>query len=177
MAKAYDTVWSDGLLIKLKQKGINGKMLRWIAAYLSPRSAGVKIAGHTSPQLTWDMGVPQGGVLSPLLFAVFVDDLPLSSSPRVQSALYADDSALYTAVSRRDLAMEDAIRDLQDSLDLITTWAKKWRLTFAPGKSRIILLSPDKLIAAPLPPVFLCGAQIPEVREGTVRYLGVLFDR
>ncbi len=86
--KAFDTMWHDGLLYKLNQLGIKGRMLRWIASYLCNRPSKVCVDG-VSEQYSTDSGVPQGGVLSPLLFIIYNNDSLVGLTEAIKGSLFA----------------------------------------------------------------------------------------
>ena len=91
--KAYDMVWRNGLLIKLHKLGIQGNMLKWIRSFLSNRSFQVRIGNTLSDTFKIDNGIPQGSVISPILFAVMMNDLP--SEIGMENALFADNCAVW----------------------------------------------------------------------------------
>jgi hypothetical protein len=78
--KAYDTVWTSGLLFKLSKIGIHENCLGWISNFLRDRSIVIRIGSHTSEPRKISNGVPQGAVISPLLFNVMLYDFPLPQS-------------------------------------------------------------------------------------------------
>ena len=75
MEKAFDKVWKNGLRLKLQQSGVKGYMYCWISQYLTNRKARVHVNGSYSRKKTLKEGVPQGGVLSPTLFLIFINDI------------------------------------------------------------------------------------------------------
>ena len=89
--KAFDTIDHDILLKKLYHYGIRGKALEWFRSYLTNRKQFVAINGHCSPQQDLDCGVPQGSILGPLLFIIYVNDIQ-NSSDILHFVLFADDS-------------------------------------------------------------------------------------
>ena len=93
MSKAFDKVWHDGLLFKLKQNGIDGNLLALFKNYLSNRRQRVVLNGKHSSWAQVLSGVPQGSVLGPLLFLVYINDLEFGILSRIK--YFADDKSLY----------------------------------------------------------------------------------
>ena len=89
---AFDRVWHDGLIFKLKQLGIEGELLAWIENYLTDRKQRVVINGQFSEWVRITAGVPQGSILGPLLFLIYFNDIVLNINSEI--ALYADDGNL-----------------------------------------------------------------------------------
>ena len=87
MEKAYDRVWKDGLRLKRQKSGVTGCMYQWISQYLTNRKARVHLNGTYSRKKTLKEGVPQGGVLSPTLFLVFINDIVRDMPRKVQGAI------------------------------------------------------------------------------------------
>ena len=75
LSMAFDKVWRDGLLLKVIQAGVSGRMYTWIRCFLHDRSARVKVDGHLSDSVKMREGVPQGGVVSPTLFLVYINNI------------------------------------------------------------------------------------------------------
>ena len=94
MEKAFDKVWKKGLVLQLMQAGVFHNMLNWIEKYLSQRTGRVSLQGKESRQADFKDGVPQGGVLSPTLFLVFMNSIQNIIKPHVKAALYADNLAI-----------------------------------------------------------------------------------
>ena len=130
MSKAFDKVWHDGLVFKLKQNGINGNLLLLLTDYLSQRMQRVAINGQFSNWAFIKSGVPQGSVLGPLLFLIYINDL--EADLKCQVKFFADDTSIFSIV-------EDPVitaSDLNNDLNLITEWAHQWKMSFNPDPSK-----------------------------------------
>ena len=96
ISKAFDKVWHQGLLYKLKQNGISGNLLEILTGFLKDRKQRVVLNGQNSLWANIEAGVPQGSILGPLLFLIYINDLPDNQSTNVK--LFADDSSLFSVV-------------------------------------------------------------------------------
>jgi len=129
-AKAFDSVCHTKLLLKLRAYGISGNLLAWFKAFLSERTQRVLINETFSDSVEVTSSVPQGSVLGPLLFLLYVDDIvELVTDLPVSIKLFADDVKLYS--NDRNSA------DLQNALDRIANWADKWQLKLASPKCTV----------------------------------------
>ncbi|CAH1372910.1 unnamed protein product, partial [Tenebrio molitor] len=135
--RAFDRVWHDGLVQKLIKIPINPNFIQLIDSFLSNRTCSVKIQNIKSRPIALQAGVPQGSILSPLLYIVYCRDFPVTDAPRTKTRLFADDTAVWT--SQRNPAI--AARILQGHLNNITTWTNTWRIKPNPLKSQSILMS------------------------------------
>ena len=93
ISKAFDRVWHAGLLHKLKSYGISGQIFGLISSFLSNRRLRVVLDGKSSQEYPVNAGVPQGSILGPTLFLLYINDLP---DVICNIAIYADDSTLYS---------------------------------------------------------------------------------
>ena len=131
-AKAFDSVPHKRLLNKLQAYGITGKLLKWVEDFLTDRQQRVIVAQENSSWTKVMSGIPQGSVLGPLLFIVFINDLP-SVAVNSLIKIFADDTKVFKAIS----TIQDA-EDLQTDIDKLTLWAKKWQLPYNELKCKVI---------------------------------------
>ena len=171
ISKAFDKVWHEGLLFKLKRSGITGNLHSLICDFLSDRSQRVVLNGMESTWLPIESGVPQGSVLGPLLFLVYINDLTDNISSNMR--LFADDSSLFIKV--RDV--EESQTQLMNDLDKITSWARQWKMEFNPDitKQAIEVIFSHKKKKITHPPLLFNG--IPVKRESHTQHLGVILDQ
>ena len=136
-SKAFDKVPHQRLLFKLKQYGICGRLLNWIESFLSHRKQAVKVNNVMSGTRNVSSGVPQGSVLGPLLFLMFINDMPLNIKSGIK--LFADDTKLYRIIR----SVNDA-DILQEDLDKLTHWCKEWKMVFNTSKCHVLHISRNK---------------------------------
>lgn len=127
-AKAFDSVPHQRLLHKSSAYGIRGNVLSWISDFLTGRRQYVSVKGEVSSWKDVISGVPQGSVLGPILFIIYINDLPEVVSSTVK--IFADDTKLYNTDSNNDI--------LQQDLDALCTWADLWQLVFNVMKCKTI---------------------------------------
>ena len=138
ISKAFERVWHAGLLHKLKSYGIPGQIFSLISSFLSNRRLRVVLDGKYSQEYSVNAGVPQGAILSPTLFLLYINDLPDDFICDV--AIYADDTTLYSKCDRasdlwRQLKLASKLgSDLRDTVD----WGKKWLVDFNAGKTQLV---------------------------------------
>jgi len=122
-AKAFDKVPHQRLLAKLHHYGIRGSNLQWIKAFLDQRTQAVVVDGTMSDYAPVSSGVPQGSVLGPVLFLLFVNDIGDNVTSRIR--LFADDCVTYRIIeSHADVCT------LQNDLNTLSAWAEKWQMSF-----------------------------------------------
>lgn len=138
-AKAFDKVPHPHLLRKLEYYGLSGSLLMWIRNFLHDRTQRVVIDGESSNVAPVTSGVPQGSVLGPLLFLVYINDLPSCVSDGTKVKLFADDTMVYRVINSH----VDAVQ-LQQDLDALQEWERKWLMTFHPGKCQVLHISKRK---------------------------------
>ena len=129
-SKAFDKVWHEGLLYKLKSMGIAGELYDLLENYLSGRFQRVVLNGQTSSWRPVLAGVPQGSILGPLLSLVYINDLPDGLKSNVK--LFSDDTSLFTIVKDKN----ESANILNGDLQLISSWAYKWKMLFNPDPKK-----------------------------------------
>lgn len=167
LEKAYDTLWHHGLIYKLISTAIPGYLIKIIGAFLQERSYQVAVTGALSRKYNIPAGVPQGSTLSPVLFLFYLTDIPENKNTKIR--LFADD----TAVSAVSIKPEQACHYLQDHLDTLADYYKKWCLKVNATKSNIITF--DNRQRIPQADVYYEDQKIPY--SSKIKYLGVLLDR
>ena len=134
--KAFDSVAHKRLLIKLKAYGIDGLLLNWITDFLTGRKQRVVINNTYSSWSDVISGIPQGSVLGPILFSIYINDLPSSLSN--STLLFADDTKIYCRIPRINNSVN--IESLQQDIDRLVTWSAKWQLPFNLSKCTVLHL-------------------------------------
>ena len=165
--RAFDRVWHKGLLHKLQCLGVGGVLLKWLADYMSNRSQKVVLSGQESPTLYTNSGVPQGSILAPLLFLIFMNDI--DESIVSDMFIFADDTTLnktYTSSSEAELC-------INDDLKTIATWANKWFVTFNLEKTVFINFSLKKQLMN-APKIEFNALAVKQVSEH--KHLGIIFS-
>jgi len=135
ISKAFDRVWHKGLLCKLQSVGIRGNLLNWFKDYLSNRKQATVVKGQISEYLEIHAGVPQGSVLGPLLFLVYINDITQEIESDIK--LFADDTSLSFAANNHDTRTDTLNNDLKRILE----WGKKWKVVFNEGKTNLLNFS------------------------------------
>ena len=147
ISKAFDKVWHDGLIYKLKQYGIKDKLLCLLIDFLKNRQQRVVLNGQFTSWTKVNAVVPQGSILGPLLFLIYINDLPngLQSNPK----LFADDTSLFSTV--QDITTSTV--SLNNDLTKISEWAVQWKRNFNPDPSKQAqeLLFSRKISSKPYP--------------------------
>ena len=168
LQKAFDKVWKDGLLRKMRDCNLKDRMYRWVKSYLHNRKARVQLDGCLSRKVLLRHGVPQGGVISPTLFLIFINDLMKELPPGIQTALYADDLVMWCTAEYATTAT----LKIQRAVDALSNWADKWCVTINKDKSSTTFFTLSSKQTAGS--VLLDGRALKEDKQPT--YLGVTFD-
>lgn len=131
--KAFDTVPHTRLIKKLRSYGIDGELLAWITEYLKDRSQVVRVNGESSKKAPVISGIPQGTVLGPLLFVIYINDI--LDDVDSDGLLFADDTKIFRSITCKD----DSLK-LQDDIAKLENWSDLWLLRFHPDKCHLLTL-------------------------------------
>ena len=127
--KAFESVPHNRLMEKLKCYKIDNLTLKWIESFLYGRKQKVVLNGESSKWEPVQSGIPQGSVLGPTLFVMYINDLP--ECVKSQAYLFADDTKIFQIISK-----DEDCTQLQDDLDTVSEWSDKWLLKFHPDKCK-----------------------------------------
>ena len=126
--KAFDSVPHERLLNKLSAYGIQGNILNWTRSFLTNRIQRVRVGSAISPPKPVTSGIPQGSILGPILFTIFINDLPDNIESTCK--IFADDTKIYNKPSESN--------KLQDDLKILQNWSEKWQLGFNVSKCKVL---------------------------------------
>ena len=140
---AFDRVWHRGMLAKLQQINVKGKVHKLLTSYLSNRKARTNIEGSLSDLVDVLAGVPQGSRLGPLLFLIYINDI--AENLESNASIFADDTTLISTGNDPAETAEVLNRDLKK----ISQWSDEWKLTFNPGKTYDMIFSKKLLNNSP----------------------------
>ena len=171
ISKAFDKVWHKGLLLKLKQNGINCHLLRILENFLNERKQRVVLNGQTSSWSDVLAGVTQGSILGPLLFLICINDL--SDGLQCNLKLFADDTSLFSTVYN----ITEATSNLNNDLAIITKWVHQWKMSFNPDISKQtheVIFSRKNLLTFHPPLTF---NSIPVAQTNCQKHLGMQLDK
>jgi hypothetical protein len=138
-SKAFDTVPHTRLLNKLEHYGIQASTHLWIKHFLTNRTQEVLVEGSKSSPVDVSSGVPQGTVLGPLLFLLYINDMPSSISPGTSLKLFADDAMLYRKINNPTDS-----DNLQHDLDRLIDWEQTWQMSFNPTKCQVMHITKSR---------------------------------
>ena len=167
--KAFDSVWHDGLIFKLHKIGTPLYLIKLIASFLRNRSFTVSVNGKQSSQRHIPAGLPQGSVISPLLYAIFTSDLKIPRN--CDAGFYADD----TAITSTAKSSNTVIKSLATALSRIDNYFKKWRIKVNNEKTQAILFKFNQSKKRIPTQRLVFNGSIINLRT-EVKYLGVTID-
>ena len=170
ISKAFDKVWHNGLIFKLKQNGVSGNLLKFFQNYLNNRKQRVVLNGSFSNYSTVESGVPQGSVLGTLLFLIYINDLERNTKSNIK--FFADDTMLFSIVKDPVISADN----LNHDLNIIQLWAHQWKMEFNPDPTKQateVLFSCKK--SNPNHPQLIFNGTIVE-KVNDQKHLGVILD-
>ena len=170
ISKAFGKVWHQSLLCKLKSMGISGEIYNLLENYLSDRFQRVILNGQFSSWKPILAGVPQGSILGPLLFLIYINDLP--NEIKSNAKLFADDTSLFTLVKDKN----ESTSILNNDPLLISKWAYNWKILFNPDPTKPadeVILSKRKITQTHL---IISLNNIQVERVSYQNHLGILLD-
>lgn len=163
-SKAFDRVPHDKLILKLRKIKLPEILITWIRSYLTNRSQCVEVNGRRSGYLPVGSGVPQGSVLGPLLFLIYINDIVTVIDPSIEIRLFADDCVLF-----HEITSPNDQHLLNTALANISEWCNTWDMKLNIGKTVYLRFSRRK---APLSFEYRLGS-LPLHEETAYKYLGV----
>ena len=170
LSKAFDTVDHGILLKKLYHYGIRGVELRWFKSYLTDRQQYVYLDNANSRLRNVTCGVPQGSILGPLLFLIYINDLP-SCDSLLKTILFADDCTLYFSHNN----VYSLANIINTHLDNVSCWLTANKLTINTNKTHYIIFHRHKKFTYPVPPIILNNIVLNEVTH--TKFLGVIIQQ
>ena len=173
LTKAFDSISHTILIRKMYRYGIRGTALDWFKSYLTNRAQFVQIDLERSSNKSIDFGVPQGSVLGPILFLLYINDLP-SCSDILSFTLFADDTtALYNSSS-----LDDAFQTVNNELDHLNSWMSSNNLAVNVSKTNFVLfMTRQKFLKTTFNDHhYLTMSSKPVLQKDGVKFLGLLID-
>ena len=130
ISKAFNKVWHDGLIFKLKFYGVEGELLSLLKNYLQSRKQRVVLNGKTSGWRKINYGAPQGLLLGPLLFLIYINHLPNGITSMCKT--FSDDTSLFSKV----IDLDKSVTELNTDLQKISQWTNQWKMQFNPDSKK-----------------------------------------
>ena len=132
-SKAFDTISFSTTIVRLYKLGFSKPFLKWLLSYLSGRSQFVQIDDRKSSYQSSQYGVPQGSILGPMIFNLYVSDLHEVIPSSMECVQYADDTSLYSHFDVKEL--DSRAVDTNETLVSITSWSQDFNLALNPAKT------------------------------------------
>ena len=172
--RAFDSVWHDGLRTQLQNSNFPIKIIRWISSFLRNRRGRVKVNNCISIEVFLVAGVPQGSIISPLIYIFYIKGMPTKISEEILSSFYADDTSYAASDTQHKSRKNFVSGHLQTILNDLENFCKIWRITLNPGKTwctNFFLKSSDNNC----PRLWLKGELLKYKKEA--KFLGFTFDQ
>lgn len=170
LKKAFDTVNHQVLIHKLSLFNFSLHTLNWINSYLDQRRQYVRIQNSISTTCENQLGLPQGSALAPILFSLYINDLPGSFPFNVQCQMYADDAVIYVHAKNKD----QAAQELSSAMNNVSDWLHKSQLILNVSKTVCMYFTKKTGIDTVDPDMMIHGTKIKTVQ--TFKYLGIIVD-
>ncbi|KFM71947.1 putative RNA-directed DNA polymerase from transposon X-element, partial [Stegodyphus mimosarum] len=171
VAKAFDRVWHEGLIYKLINFNFSRELVHLIYSFIRERTFYVSVGSDTSGHQRLGAGVPQGSILGPLLYIIYVADFPKDGiTTNHYLGCYADD----TAIATRSISPDYAVKKLQLLMPAIEKWCEKWRISINAAKSKLLIVRRTRTRKPITERLILFGTVVPVVKHAT--YLGVIIN-
>ena len=170
ISKASDRVWLDGIVFKLTQNGISGNLLKLLRDFLSERRQRVVLNGKASTWTNVTAGVPQGSILGPLLFLIYIKDL--SEGLSTNAKLFADEASLFSIIHD----CQTSANVLNKDLEMIHNWAFRWKMNFNPDPTKQAqeVIFSRKTKKLPHPPLVFNNVNV--TQSIYQKHLGIILD-
>lgn len=170
--KAFDAVWHDAILHKLKLKNTPSYLLKVIASFLSDRISFVEISSKRSEFFEITAGVPQGSPLSPYLFNIYINDIPIPKNCKI--GVYANDTCILTSAKNGNLPL--MVRRLERGFKLIQNHLLSWKVKINAAKTEAIVFSRSTKTLSQKPQNIISFDDLRVEWSNSVRYLGFHLD-
>jgi Reverse transcriptase (RNA-dependent DNA polymerase)/Endonuclease-reverse transcriptase len=168
--KAFDTVWLNGLIFKMIEYNFPAYIIKLVHSYITSRKFIVSLENILSDTYTCSAGVPQGSCLGPVLFILYISDLP--RHPKTKISIFADDTAIFCS----SVNIRQATRYMQEHLDKLHNYYEKWKIKINPTKTEAILFTKRRLMDSDSPLRMKYNGTDIQVKE-SVKYLGIHFQQ
>lgn len=177
--KAYDSVWHFKLLSKLKKIGVGGNLYNFIKDFLSGRSIQVRVRDILSGKKYVDMGVPQGSVISPLLFSIMLHDIKEVDTDKSYISLYADDIALWETLpynfNKNKKKREKSIKKYQESVNKIILYLNLCGFSLSADKTVFVIFTRQNIAFTGVSASYILVNGVHIYPSKTAKFLGIIF--
>lgn len=164
--KAFDKVWHNGLLFKMSRLNLPNWLIKTIDSYLTNRKFQVAVGNKLSTKRIIEAGVPQGSILSPILFNIYISDIPKLNFSSI--AQFADDTAIYT----QSRIQSKIVKNLEYDLKTLHNWCTKWKIKINSEKTTAILFKKKRKCY----PKCISFENVQLKWNKEIKYLGIILD-